>query len=180
MNHLDLPTLAEYWLGNVTDDAAEEHLLACGECAARLEWVARLVKGVTEVVRQGNLAWMLTPEFLARLTNEGLRVRTYAPPLNGGVQCTVTPQDDLLTARLRADLSEASRLDLLVTDGQGELRYRVEDVAFKPSAEIVLNQPMEFARAVKKDVMKVKLVSVEPDGERVLGEYTFNHSLPAE
>ena len=58
----------------------------------------------------------------------------------------------------------------------------MEDLAFKPSAdaEIVLSQPMEFARAVKQDVMKVQLVSVEPGGERVLGEYTFNHSLPAE
>ena len=56
MNHLDLPTLAEYWLGNLADDAVEEHLLACAECTARLEWVARLAKGVTEVVRRGNLA----------------------------------------------------------------------------------------------------------------------------
>ena len=182
MNHLDLPALAEYWLGNLADDAVEEHLLACAECTARLEWVARMAKGVTEVVRRGNLAWMLTPEFVARLTNDGLRIRTYAPPLNGGVQCTVTPQDELLMARLRADLSQTPRLDLLVTGGEGELRYRVEDLAFKPSAdaEIVLSQPMEFARSVKQDVMKVQLVSVEPGGERVLGEYTFNHSLPPE
>jgi hypothetical protein len=180
MSHLDLPTLADYWLGNDTDDAVEEHLLTCTDCSTQLEWVARLAKGVTEVARRGNLAWILTPEFLARLAGDGLRVRTYAPPLNGGVQCTVTLQDDLLMGRLRADLSQVPRLDLLVTGGEGELRYRVEDVAFRPSAdaEIVLNQPLEFARAVKKDVMKVKLVSVGPDGERVLGEYTFNHSMP--
>lgn len=182
MNHLNLVTLAEYWLGNAEDDALEEHLLACVECSAQLEWIARFAKGVTEVARRGNLAWIATPEFISRVAADGLRVRTYAPELNGGVQCTITPNDDLLMGRLQADLSNVPRLDMIFTDGAGELRFHLEDVAFRPSheGEVVLNQPVDFARSVAKDSLKVKLVSVEPAGDRVIGEYTFNHSLPTQ
>ena len=182
MSHPDIQTLTEYWLGNVSDDALEEHLLDCAACSEQLGWVARLAKGIEAVVRGGNLAWIMTPEFLERLVAEGLRVRTYTPPLNGSVNCTVTPQDDLLMGRLRADLSDVARLDVVLTGGEGELRARLEDVAFCPSAdgELVFNEPLDHARHTHKDVLKVRFVSVDAGRERVLGEYTFNHSVPAE
>jgi hypothetical protein len=181
LNHLNLVTLAEYWLGNAQDNALEEHLLSCSECSAELEWIARVAKGITAVARRGNLGWVATPEFLARLIHEGLRVRSYAPPITGGVQCTVTPEDDLLMGCLRADLSKVPRLDIILTGGAGEPRGRLEDVPFRamPEAELVLNEPVDRARATVKDVLKVQLVSVEPTGDRVIGEYTFNHSVPA-
>lgn len=182
MNHLELTALADYWLGQPVDDAFEEHLLGCGECSAKLDWLARLAKGVAAVARGGDLAWVLTPEFLARLASEGLRVRTYAPPPGGGVQCTITSRDDLLMGRLRADLSQVPRLDVVFTGGEGELRTRLEDVPFRPDAngEIVLNQPVSSIRAVDRDVLHVRLISVEPAGERLVAEYTFHHSASPE
>lgn len=182
MNHPDFLTWADYWLGESDDDAIEEHLLACGECARTLEWVARFAKGVRAVVQRGNLGWVLTPAFLARLEAEGLRVRTYLPLNGGGVECTITRQDDLLMGRLRADLRKIERLDIVLRAGDGTLRDRLENVAFPATAdaELVLNQPVDEARAMGKDTLVVQLVAVERGGERVVGEYTFNHSRTVE
>lgn len=181
MSHPDLQSLAEYWLGNTEDDALEEHLLSCDQCSERLTWIVRLGKGITEVARRGNLAWIATPEFLARVASEGLRVRSYAPPAGGGVQCTVKRNDDLLMGRLAADLSQVRRLDIQFTGPEG-LRLYLEDVAFRPSAagEVVMNQPMDFARSVDADTLNVKLISVEQGDPRVIAEYTFHHSRTPE
>jgi hypothetical protein len=177
MNHLDFLTLTDYW---ITDDEApsvEEHLFECAECSAMLEWVARMAKGIRFVVREGDLAWVLTPEFLARLTQEGLRVRTYAPANGGGVQCTITRHDDLLQGRLRADLGDVTRLDALLCGQDGQVRHRMEDLAFRPSrdGEVIFNQPVSEARAFDHEVMIIKLVAVEQGRERMVGEFTFNH-----
>ncbi len=178
MNHVDSAALIDYWLGQGDDDVIEQHLLACPECSDALDWVARFTKGVQEVVRRGNLAVVFTPEFLARLSKEGLRVRSYAPPVGGGVQCTVTPQDDLLMGRLRADLSNVARLDVVLTGESGDVRARLEDVPFRPTqtAEIVFNQPLDAARQMGPDVLVIKLVAVENGADRTLAEYTFNHT----
>jgi len=120
---------------------------------------------------------VLTTEFLERLSREGLRVRAYAPPAGGGVRCTVTKADDLLMGRLQADFSSASRVDVLVCGRADELLARLEDVPFRPQAasEIVLNQPMNWARASGPDVRVMKLVAVENGADRQLAEYTFDH-----
>lgn len=177
MNHLESAALVEYWLSQGDDDAVEQHLMACEQCSQSLEWVARFTKGVQEVVRRGNLGFVLTPELMARLTAEGLRVRSYVPPSGGGVQCTVTQQDDLLIGRLQTNLLEVQRLDILLCGGGGELRARLEDIPFRAKAagEIVLNQPLDAARASGHDVMVMKLVAVENGADRPVAEYTFNH-----
>jgi hypothetical protein len=178
VDHVDDAALVDYWLSQGDDDAVEQHLLACAQCTGRLEWVARFTRGVQEVVRRGNLGIVLTSEFLARLSQEGLRVRTYAPPAGGGVLCTVTRADDLLMGRLQTDLSSVSRLDVLLLGAAGELRARLEDIPFRPNAaaEVVLNQPIDVARATGADLMVMKLVAVENGADRLLSEYTFNHT----
>lgn len=177
VTHPELELLVEYWLGQGDDDAVEQHLFSCEHCAESLEWVARFTRGVQDVVRRGNLSVVLTPEFLARLSLEGLRVRSYAPPQGGGVECTVTPQDDLLMSRLRADLTGASRVDAVLCDANGALQARLEDILFRPAAgsEIVFNYPLDVARRSGRHVLVMKLVAVENGADRPLAEYTFDH-----
>lgn len=181
MNHTDIVTLTDYWLATLDTDAEselEEHLFGCAVCTEALQWVARFTKGVREVVRRGNLAIVLAPEFLARLSAEGLRVRSYAPLAGGSVQCTVTSQDDLLVGRLQTDLSAVTRLDVLLCGPAGEVHARFEDVPFRPAAnsEILFNQPMDAARQMGAQVLVVQLVAVEDGQESALASYTFNHS----
>jgi hypothetical protein len=177
MSHIDFLALADYWLANDEAPSIEGHLFECTECSAKLEWIARMAKGVQAVVRGGDLAWVLTPEFMARLAEEGFRVRSYAPPNGGGVQCTVTSQDDLLMGRLQSDLSSVTRLDAALCSADGTVWHRMEDVAFRPSAnaEVVFNQPITQSRASGDDVMVIKLLAVDEMGERSVGEFTFNH-----
>jgi hypothetical protein len=91
------------------------------------------------------------------------------------VQCTVGPEDDVVVARLVADLRDVARLDLVsrVDDGPEE---RHADIPFDPAAgEVMFAPPADVLRARPSHVDRVRLVAVAPRGERLLGEYTFDH-----
>jgi hypothetical protein len=107
-NPIDAAVLADYWaaaLPSSEEAAVEEHLLDCDQCGARLREVIALAEGVRNLVREGSLRMVVSDAFLQRATEKGLRIREYAPPPGGGVQCTVTAEDDILIGRLAANLS---------------------------------------------------------------------------
>ena len=100
--------LAEYWLGNLTSEAeapVEEHLLACDICGGELELIIGIGNGIRELVRGGCVEMVLSREFLEAIKAEGVRVREYAVAAGGHVQCTVTANDDVVLARLSAELA---------------------------------------------------------------------------
>jgi hypothetical protein len=180
--HAILPeqTLASYWLGEL-DAAAEaeieEHLFGCAVCSERLETLARLAEGVRRLMRDGNVRAILSAPFVKHLQELGVRVREYRVPAGGTVECTVTPQDDLVLAHLHAPLDDVQRLDLIVHDVAHGASERVEDVAFDPTADAIVMLPNTAAlRHLTSATLRVQLLAVEPGLERVIGEYTFNHS----
>ena len=177
---IDATTLADYWLGVLSpddEDSLEEHLFRCDECGQRLQEVIALAEGIRKLAREGALRLVVSDSFLERATREGLRVRQYSPPAGGRVDCTVTADDDLLVARLAADLSGARRVDLSLCDETGMERERLHDIPFHAAQrEVVFNEPIEKARAAPANVLLVKLVAVDEQGDRVLGQYTFNHT----
>jgi hypothetical protein len=90
--------------------------------------------------------------------------------------CTVTAQDDLLVARLRADFRGVGRLDV-VAEEEGSPVRRIEDVPIDPNAsELIVAQAMPMVRQLGHVVLRLRLLAREGDGERVIGEYTFSHS----
>jgi hypothetical protein len=177
---LDWEVLAEYWSAELDphrEPFMEEHLLACGDCSARLQTLVETAQGIRMLARRGDLRVVLTREFAARLEREGLRVRQYAPKSGGSVECTITAQDDLLMGRLAADLSGFTRVDAIFYDASGAERGRATDIPFRATlTEVVLNEPVSLARQYGHDVMIVKLVGTDTHGERLVGEYRFNHS----
>jgi hypothetical protein len=119
---------------------------------------------------------VVTPSFLEVASREGLRTREYRVPPGGRVACTVTPEDDLLVSRLEGDFIGVSRLDV-VSELEGHAEQRIEDVPVRPGArELILAQAMPAMRALGHCVVRMRLLAREPAGERLLGEYTFNHS----
>jgi hypothetical protein len=177
--------LADYWLAlvpGVDEEAVEQHLLACDHCGARLREVISLVEGIRALAREGSLRMIVSDTFLERAAAAGLRLREYSPAPGGSVACTVTAEDDLLIARLSADLQGAGRVDLCLCDGDGVEQRRSADIPFRPNSDgVVYQESMAFAKAAPTSTMIVRLVAPgEPEGERLLGEYTFNHtrSLP--
>ena len=184
-NPIDAAVLADYWLAALAsseEEAVEEHLLGCGRCGERLRDVIALAEGVRGLAREGSLRMVVSDAFLRRAAEEGLRVRQYAPPPGGGVQCTVTAEDDILIGRLAADLSEAKRVDLCICDERGIEQRRLADIPVDSSASsVVYQESITFLKAAPTTKIIARLVTFDEAGaERLLGEYTFNHtrSLP--
>jgi hypothetical protein len=182
---IDAAVLADYWLAALAgseEEAVELHLLDCDQCGARLREVIALAEGVRNLVREGSLRMVVSDAFLKRAAEEGLRVRQYAPPPGGGVQCTVTAEDDILIGRLAANLSGAKRVDLCLCDERGVEQLRLPDIPVHAEASSVIYQEsITFAKAAPTNKMIARLVTFdEAGGEHLLGEYTFNHtrSLP--
>jgi hypothetical protein len=172
--------LAEYWsaeLDPTREPYVEDHLLGCGLCSARLEWLVETADGIRTLARSGELRVVLSREFVARLEREGLRVRQYAVKGGSSVECTITSQDDLLVGRLAADLSAFTRVDAVFCDASGTEWGRASDIPFRAAlTEVVLNEPASRARKFGHDVMIVKLVGIGAKGDQTVGEYRFNHS----
>ena len=183
-NPVDAAVLADYWLGALAgaeEEAVELHLLDCDSCGARLREVMALAEGVRKIAREGSLRMVVSDAFVQRAAEEGLRVRQYALPAGGGVECTVTAEDDLLIGRLAADLSGAARVDLCICDERGVEQMRLPDIPVSSAGEVVYQESMTFAKVAPSMKMIARLVGFDEAGvERLLGEYTFNHtrSLP--
>ena len=184
-NPIDAAVLADYWLAVLAgpeEQAVEEHLLGCDRCGARLRETIALAEGIRSVAREGSLRMVVSDVFLKRAAEAGLRVREYAPPPGGGVQCTVTAEDDILVGRLAANLSEVKRVDLCICDERGVERLRLPDIPVNPGAgSVAYQESITFAKAAPTSKAIMRLVAFdEASGERLLGEYTFNHtrSLP--
>jgi hypothetical protein len=184
-NSLDAAVLADYWLAalaNAEEEAVEEHLFTCGECAARLQEVIALAEGVRNLAGEGSLQMIVSETFLKRAAEQGLRIRQYAATPGDSIQCTVTADDDLLVGRLAADLSAAKRVDLCLCDQRGVEFFRLADIPFQPGAgNVAWHQSITYAKAASSGTLMARLITVdETSGEHLLGEYTFNHtrSLP--
>lgn len=174
-----LDTLLQYWLdelGPAQSDSIDEHLLACAACSARLAELAALGQGVRGVFHAGRLHAVVTPAFVESLASSGLRLREYRVTHNGSVDCTVASQDDVVLSRLEAPLAGVSRLDIVSTRVSGGPEERVEDVPFDAaSGEVVVIPRLAALRQAPAYRHRVRLIAVEPEGERVLGDYTFIH-----
>ena len=181
---IDAALLGDYWLGALAgpeEEAVELHLFDCDDCGRRLREVVALAEGVRKIAREGSLRMVVGDVFLERVAAEGLRVRQYAPPAGGGVECTVTAEDDFLIGRLAADTRGAKRVDLCICDARGVEQMRLADIPVSEAGEVVYQESMTFAKASPSMKMIARLVGFDDAGvERVLGEYTFNHtrSLP--
>jgi len=182
---IDAAVLADYWLAALAkpeEEAVEEHLLDCDRCGERLREVIALAEGVRSLAREGSLRMVVSDTFLKRAAEEGLRIRQYAPPPGGGVECTVTAEDDILIGLLAADFSGAKRVDLCICDERGVEQLRLPDIPVPSRASsVVYQESITFAKAAPTNRMIARLVTFdEAGGERLLGEYTFNHrrSLP--
>lgn len=184
-NPIDAAVLSAYWIADLAEPEAEtveEHLFTCDQCGARLREVIALAEGVRDLAREGSLRMIVSDSFLKRLAREGLRIREYAPPAGGGVECTVTAEDNFLIARLAVNLTEANRVDLCICDEHGAEQLRLSDIPVQYGAsEVVYQESITFAKAMPTSKIIARLVTFDDEaGERVLGEYTFNHtrSLP--
>jgi putative zinc finger protein len=176
----DSQTLLAYWLGEL-DAAAEarldEHLLACADCSARLGALVDLGAAVRRELLRGTFAAVLSAPFVRRLQAAGVRVREYSVEPGGSVDCTITDDDDLIVSHLHAALGGVPRVDFELTDPAAGLRQRCNNVAFDPAANrIAVLSNAAYVRTLGHARLRMRLLAVDGGEERVLADYTFNHS----
>lgn len=174
----------DYWTGDLADDqavAVEEHVFACDACARRVETVAELAAGVAAATRRrGGLEVPVTASLIARLEREGVRVRHYRLRPGEQVACTVGPDDDLLVSWLAIDPTGVERVDVTLCDAAGQPYQRVDDVPFdRATGEVGYANAGDTARTWPATTFRARTLAVSADGERVLGEYVFEHTPPA-
>ena len=175
-----LATLVDYWLGEIGGDEEhrlDAHLLACESCTRRLQELVDLGAGIRALIGKGAVHGVISAGLLERLVKAGTRVREYEVPVNGSVNCTVAPHDDLLVSRLRAPLGGVERLDLVLMGIEGPGEVRLREIPFDPaSGTVILVPPIDVIRQRPAHQARMRLLAVSESGERTLGEYTFNHS----
>ena len=78
----------------------------------------------------------------------------------------------------RLQLTTASRVDLSWCDTRGIEHQRLSDVPIRADAgAVICQQSITWAKASPTATMIARLVAVDGSGgERLLGEYTFNHT----
>jgi len=178
---VEAAVLMDYWLATLSasaEEVIEQHLMTCDACGDRLREVIALAEGLRALARSGTLQVVISEQFRNYVAQEGLRVREYAPPRGGSVQCTVSADDDLLLARLAVDLTTTSRADLSWCDPDGVELQRMADIPIRADAgSVICQQSISWAKASPTSSMIARLLAVDDEGnERVLGEYTFHHT----
>lgn len=173
--------LADYWLAllsSVDEAGVEEHLLACDLCGDRLRGIIQLCEALRALARSGALRVIVAEEFIQHAVETGRRVRQYDFAPGQTVPCTISTEDDLLVARLAADLSGLERVDLSFCDRQGVERQRMTDIPIRSdAARVILHESAVFGKTSPSMTMVARLLAVGSDGvERTLGEYTFQHT----
>jgi hypothetical protein len=172
--------LLGYWLGELEaarEAEIESHLFECADCSSTLDRLVALGDAVRALVDRGGAVGVVTSGFVDRLRASGLRVHEYDVERGGGVDCTITPQQDLVVARLRAPLDGVERLDLLVHELEAGQTFRLEDVGFNAAShEVVVLPKATGLRKRGVATQRIELVAVTATGERVIGEYVFRHS----
>jgi hypothetical protein len=170
--------LLAWWLDELPEAEAnefEEHLFACDECTARWERLSGLRESVKQALLDARFATAVSPGFLQQIKDSGLRIREYRVPAGGSVACTIAPGDDLVVSRLEAPLAGVRQLDLIFDDGGTQ--HRAAHIPFDAaSGEVTVIPPVAVIRGWKAATQRMRLVAVNLGAERLIGEYTFNHS----
>jgi len=157
--------------------AAEEHLFACAHCTARLQRLAQFGAGIRLAAQSGAVHAVLSESFLAKLRDDGVRVREYRVQPGMSVACTITAGDDLVVSRLQAELRGAQRIDVVVEEPASGGSQRLHDIAFDAgSGEVVLAANSRQVRQMGVTTLHMRVLALQDGAERELGVYTFNHS----
>ena len=171
MSHPDHALLFGYALGEA-DAAVEEHLFACDACGALVDRIAAIGEGIRELVRRGAMQFSATEALVREMKRLGVRLREYhlasgAPP----TACTVTAQDDFVLVRYALDAAGAERVDF------ERMGRRFVDVVVEPGGrQVAMALAGEQMRKLPDTKVRVRLIAVGADGERVLGEYGLDHT----
>jgi len=172
--------VVDYWAGDLTaaeEDRIEEHVFGCADCAKELDNAKSLASGIGAVAREGRLHSVVTDAIVNRLSADGLRIRQYTLEGTASVPCAVWADDDLVVARIRADLAEVDAVTIVTRQASGEEISRVADIAVRPDQREILNAfSAAHLRKLPPTRVLVTVTAQSASGERPIAEYTLEHA----
>ena len=172
--------VVDYWAGELTraeEDRIEEHVFTCADCARELAAAEALTRSIAAVARAGRLHTVITDAILNRLAADGVRIRTYTLEGEGIVPCSVWADDDLVVARIRADLTEVDSVTIVTRQASGEDINRLSDIAVRPGQREILNAfSAAHLRKLPPTRVGVTVTGKIGDSERPIAEYTLEHA----
>jgi anti-sigma factor RsiW len=176
---LAIEALLDYWTGELPAaraDEIEEHVFACEACAGRLAELEALAASVRRLTEAGRFRAAVAPSLVELLAARGLRIRTFRPRAGETIPCAVAPGDELLVGRLPVDLRGVARVDLAVCDERWAERERLAEVPFdRRRSEVVIAERVDQPELRTAHVLRLRLLAVDPAGDRELGIYALAH-----
>lgn len=161
-------------LEGAEEDAAEEHILACTDCARTLEGLVVVGEAVRELLGRAEhpLHLFATPALMSPIEDTGLVTRRYTLAPGEVVPCSIADHDLYVLTTFTGDLGDAMRVDV-ETAGQ-----RVADVPFDASrGRITLLSPAGELRKLPTTRLPVRVFAFDAaGGERLVGTYTLDHT----
>jgi hypothetical protein len=171
--------VVDYWAGELTDTEEariDEHVFACAGCARELALAEALARGIADVVRAGRVHSVVTDAMLNRLAADGVRIRMYTLDGTRPVACAVWAGDDLVVARIRADLAGIEAVTIVTRQASGEEIGRLDDVPVRPGQQEILNAfSAAHLRLLPPTRVQVSVLAHGVGHERTLAEYTLEH-----
>jgi hypothetical protein len=181
---LALAELVAYRLGELDssrETQLEEQYFACSACAERLRWTEQLEGAITHLVRHGGLRAAVTEDFVRDAKAAGVTLREYSIQPGGSVQCTITPDDDLVVVRL--GVGELSARMVAVSSSMKDLDQGLEGtsvtedaVVDQSSKSILYAFPGDVVRTFPKSRWVMTVESRDESAPASLGPYTMNHT----
>lgn len=115
--------------------------------------------------------------FVKRVADQGLRVREYAPPRFGSVECTVSADDHFLIGCFDRGLARGAAGGSQLVRSPGCRAAQAPGHPFHSEAGgVALQQSITYAKAAPSETMIARLIAFDEKlAERLFGEYTFNH-----
>jgi Putative zinc-finger len=177
---LGFADVVDYWAGDLTrdeEDRIEDHVFACAECARELAAVEALARGIAAVVSEGRLHSVVNDSILNRLAADGVRIRMYTLDSAGVVPCAVWADDDLVVARIRADLTQVDAVTIVTRRASGEEISRLSDIPVRPGQREILNAfSATQLRKLPPTRVSVTVTAQIESGERTIAEYTLERA----
>ena len=171
--------VVDYWAGDLAraeEDRIEDHVFTCADCARELAAAETLARSIKAVAREGRLMSVVTDSILNRLAADGVRIRTFTLEREDVVPCAVWADDDLVVARIRADLADVDSVTIVTRQASGEEIGRLADVAVRPGQREILNAfSAAHLRKLPQTRVHVTVTAQSGTGEGTLAEYTLEH-----
>jgi hypothetical protein len=119
---------------------------------------------------------VVTDSILNRLAADGVRIRTFTLEGEEVVPCAVWADDDLIVARLRADLTEVDSVTIVTRQASGEEIGRLADIAVRPGQREILNAfSAAHLRRLPRTRVHVTVTAQTGSVEGTIAEYTLEH-----